>query len=417
MSVLFAEAKTPNYLVGSFERPNNEHNNRRGIEEALWLLAVHRKSGRINLLPDAQQLPFSEITNVILSSHSTNSHDSYDLENAVRTLAVNLSKGSILTFTGLCKPTYTSTVLRETIEKHSGLRMSVDLGLCYLPLFWAGETIQAFREKPKIVAALTEHTRSLVQETLLRIFPSIISAPRIEAAEAAGLFATVYREVVGALELELAQISESQEIDYNEALNLCRGTGMSLLGLPRPVAGRDSIGSTIALGAAGGKGTPQLIGAAKRINEDFESHVLRMIKNALARCGRGLRRSRVAILGLDGLETNTWTKRAPGQILQALKKRGANVSIYPGETQQRAWVGLVGRDIRVETNLHKAVSEAHCAVVALDSTAGRDLDPKTLALEMSRPAAICDLTKVLEASNVERAGLFYASIGRGTMHS
>jgi len=34
---------------------------------------------------------------------------------------------------------------------------------------------------------------------------------------------------------------------------------------------------------------------------------------------------------------------------------------------------------------------------------------------MNRPGAICDLTRVLEASNVERAGLFYTTIGRGTL--
>ena len=51
--------------------------------------------------------------------------------------------------------------------------------------------------------------------------------------------------------------------------------------------------------------------------------------------------------------------------------------------------------------------------IALDRSDFGEISPQKLASEMSRPAAICDLSRVLEASNVERAGLFYTSIGRG----
>ncbi len=415
LSVLFAEAKIPNYLVGSFDQSTGEHDYRRGIEEALWLLSVHQKSGRIRLLPDPERLPFSEITDAIVTFHATNAHDSNRLEMTIRNLSVNLGKGSNLTFTGLCKPHYTSTVVRQTIEKHSGMRIGTDLGLYYLPLLWAGETIQAFKEKPKILAALGDSTSAHIQETLLPIFPSMSSAPRVEAAEAAGLFATVYREVIGALELELAKISENQGLDYDEVLTLCKNSGLNPLGRPNPTPGRDSIATTIALDAAGLKSTPQLIRAAKRINDDFQSQVLQMIKNGLAQCGRRLRRSRVAILGLDGLVRNTWSKPEPPQIVHALRRKGVYISVYPGVIQYRSWAGTFGSDVRVESSLLKAVADVNCAVVALPSPRVEEIDPKKLALEMSRPGAICDLTRVLEASNVEKAGLFYTSIGRGML--
>lgn len=415
LSVLLAEAKISNYLVGPFEQSTEGHENRRGIEEALWLLAVHQKSGRIRLLPDHEQLPFAEITNTMIAYHATNPHDSNRLEMMIRNLAVNLPAGGNLIFTGLCRPNYTSTVLRETVEKHSGMRIGTDLGLFYLPLFWAGEQIQAFREKPKILSGIGDDTSPQVQETLLRIFPAMSWAPKIAAAEAAGLFTSVYREVVGALELELAKISENHGVDYGEVLGLCKGFGMNLLGLPEHIPPRDVIGSAIALGATGGKSAAQLIRAAKRVNEEYQLQVLGMIRNALAHCGQRLRRSKIAILGLDGLAGNTWSRPEPPQILQALRKKGASLSIYPGEAESLTVARMIGSDFRVETNLLKAVADANCAVVALHSPVSGELDPKKLALEMRRPGAVCDLTRVLEASNVERAGLFYASIGRGTL--
>jgi hypothetical protein len=70
---------------------------------------------------------------------------------------------------------------------------------------------------------------------------------------------------------------------------------------------------------------------------------------------------------------------------------------------------------QIEHNLMRAVGGANCTVVALSRSAARELDATKLAVEMNRPGAICDLTRVLEASNVERVGLFYTSIGRGTL--
>ena len=56
-------------------------------------------------------------------------------------------------------------------------------------------------------------------------------------------------------------------------------------------------------------------------------------------------------------------------------------------------------------------------MIALERLEDGELNVPKLASEMSHPAAVCDLTGVLEASNVERAGLLYASFGRGILES
>ena len=417
LSILFAEAKIPNYLVGHFGESVVERNYMTGVEEALWLLGVHQRSGRIKLLGDVQQVPFADVRQLLIASHVTAPQESNKVEAMIRNIAPNLLVGSNVIFTGLCRPNFTSTVLKETIEKYSGLKIGSDIGLFYCPLFWTGEPIQAFREKPKIMGGIEPGAVPLVQARLIRVVPSMSWATKIAAAEAAGLFTSLYGEVTGALRLELAKISEAQSIDYDEVLGLCRGSGMTELGLRDRVSVRDSIGSAIALGAASGKSTSQLIRAAKKVNDNYQSQVLQMIKYALARCGSQLRRSKIAIVGLDGLLNNTWSKPEPLQILQSLRKRGAYISVYVGKEQPSVMGRIVGNGVRVESNLLKAVADANCAVVALRPSLAGELDPKKLALEMHLPGAICDLSHVLEASNVEQAGLFYASIGRGTIDS
>lgn len=286
------------------------------------------------------------------------------------------------------------------------------MGLSYLPLLWNGEQLQAFREKPIIMAAATDKAASHVQDLFLQVFPAVTSTSKVNAAEAAGLFTSLYREVVGALELELASLCQNERVDYAEASDLCKVSGLRGLGALRTTPARDSLASAIALSTLGARGS-RLIRAAKRVNEHAPSQVLVLIKNALALCGRRIRHSKIAVLGLNGLQSLSTTKPSTPQILQTLGRRGASISLYLGETSTRIH-SEYPETIKVETSIRRTVQKASCAVVALDRLSGADLNPQILASEMTRPGAVCDLSRVLEASNVERAGLFYTSIGRGS---
>jgi hypothetical protein len=141
-----------------------------------------------------------------------------------------------------------------------------------------------------------------------------------------------------------------------------------------------------------------------------------MIRRALNQCGHTFRRSRVTILGTDGLLKNSWSKPESPQIIESLRKKGAQITLYPGEKGSQPWVQMLGGNAKVESSLLRAVAKANCTLVALPKSSLPELDPDQLATEMNRPGAICDLTRVLEASNVEKAGLFYTAIGRGTLN-
>src|SRR5712692_5934158 len=93
---------------------------------------------------------------------------------------------------------------------------------------------------------------------------------------------------------------------------------------------------------------------------------------------------------------------------------GAILSVYPGRDNRWFEAGVLSEGVRVENTPLRAASKTSCALVALERWDFGEISPQKLASEMSRPGAICDLSRVLEASNVERAGLFYTSIGRGS---
>ena len=213
--------------------------------------------------------------------------------------------------------------------------------------------------------------------------------------------------------MELASLCQNEGVDYTDALNLCKGTGLQHLGFPRMFPARDTIASAIAVSVAHRTGGPGLIRAASHVREQAPQNVVGIVKRALARCGRRVRHSRIAILGLDGLRGLTELKHKPFEVIQTLKRRGATISLYPGENFSWPTEGLILDNVRIEKTVTKAIEKAHCALIALEGPVEGELNAQRLASEMSRPAAICDLTRVMEASNVERAGLFYTSIGRG----
>ena len=414
LSVLYAEAGIPNYLVGPFGDDGRTHANRPGLEEALWLLGIFQKSGKIRITPDYHRLPLPQIKTLILTTHVSSAEQTNAFEMTVRNLAPGLATGTSIAFAGLCKPRFTSSVLKSTIEKHGGLKIGVDMNLYYIPLLWAGERIREFKEKRKVLAGFDVAPSNAFQEELLRIFPTLSLTSTIEVAEASGLYSAINREVTRALQLELSKMSEAHGINYDEVLELCRDTRITLTEHTNATPERESIGTSIALSIPQGRNSPRLVRATHSINEEYQSQILDMVRRALSHCGYPLRRSRVAILGTDGLLKNPWSKPESPPIIESLRKRGARISLYPGETGSQPWAQMVGEHARVESSLLRAVAKANCTVVALPKSSTSELDADQLATEMNLPGAICDLTRVLEASNVEKTGLFYTTIGRGT---
>src|SRR5438093_11381175 len=112
----------------------------------------------------------------------------------VRNIAPGLAAGTTLAFAGLCRPHYTSSVLKTTVEKHGGLKVGTDLNFYYLPLFWSGERIQECREKPTVLAGFATLLSNTIQAELLRAFPTLSLASSWELGEAAGPSSAVRRE-------------------------------------------------------------------------------------------------------------------------------------------------------------------------------------------------------------------------------
>ncbi len=205
LSVLYAEAGISNYLVGPFGDDGRTHTNRPGIEEALWLLAILTKSGKISLTPDYSQLPLSQVRTLVLAAHASTPEHTNALEMTARNIAPGLAAGTTVAFAGLCRPHYTSSVLKTTVEKHGGLKIGTDLNFYYLPLIWSGESIQEFREKPKVLAGF-EGAISNTFQALVEKWPGHLDWNLPNCRKGMESTMTMYLTCAGTLALHLPDV-------------------------------------------------------------------------------------------------------------------------------------------------------------------------------------------------------------------
>jgi len=192
--------------VGHFEEAKRRGTVFGGIGEARWLLGVHRRAGMIRLLASVGELSVSPPSVVFLTGHIAGQQEFNDIERNMRVICKLLPPRASIIFTGLCKPTFTEKFLKDAIEKHSGHSVGVDIGLSYIPICWSGETLQRFREKPKLFSEFGPGLSSRALEVLLSIFPSITTSAKLSATEAAGLFGPIWGDVLRAMEFELASL-------------------------------------------------------------------------------------------------------------------------------------------------------------------------------------------------------------------
>src|SRR5207248_1429940 len=113
LSILFAEAGRPNYLVGRFDEAKTKRTDTGGLGEARWLLGVHRKTGTTTLLSGVEALSANPPSIIVLTGHAVSQREISELEITTRAICKLISRGTSLTFTGLCRPNFTDTTLRQ----------------------------------------------------------------------------------------------------------------------------------------------------------------------------------------------------------------------------------------------------------------------------------------------------------------
>ncbi len=327
--------------------------------------------------------------------------DHSEAVNACKQVGSALHSGTLVIYGDAAGFGFTEGIMKETLENTSGLKAGQDFGLAYIP-------IQNSRAKPELtgnlelkIAAIDKPSQDAAINVLSTITKNVKPAGDVKTAELAALFSAARQEANTALASELATFCESANVDYFEVLKLLEFNDPSFW--PTTVEEENKNEAYLLLESAENLNVKlRLPTLARQINEDIVKHAVNLTQDALRRCGKTLRRARIAVLGTVNPSTATVA------FVKLLELKGAKVSLYdPASKRDTAESGVV------KTSLNEAVEGADCIVILTGEEQFKHLNLRKIKPLTKTPSVIVDLAGAFEPQKVEAEGFIYRGIGRG----
>ncbi len=333
------------------------------------------------------------------------SPDYSEAENSCKQIGAALRRDTLIIYAGIAGFGFTEGVIKETLENASGLRVKEDFGLVYNPIHIPnGQTTGTISNQELKVAAIDKtsiDTASTVLGTITE--KGVQKIFGIKTAEAAALFTVAKRDANVALANELAIFCENADLDYFEILKLLDPQETCFSPTIAEEDSRD--GTYLLLESAENLTTKlRLPTLARQINENVVRHAVNLTQDALRSCGKTLRRARVALLG------SAKPKTAAAIFVKMLEKKGAKASLYDPSLSKNE-IANMARVLK--RSLNEAAEGTDCIVILSEQDQFKRLNLKKLRAVMKTPAAIVDLTGMIEPQKVEKEGFIYRGLGRG----
>ncbi len=333
------------------------------------------------------------------------SPDYSEAENSCKQIGAALRRDTLIIYAGIAGFGFTEGVIKETLENASGLRVKEDFGLVYNPIHIPNGQTTGTISNQELKAAAIDKTSIDTASTVLGTITEkgVQKIFGIKTAEAAALFTVAKRDANVALANELAIFCENADLDYFEILKLLDPQETCFSPTIAEEDSRD--GTYLLLESAENLTTKlRLPTLARQINEKMVRHAVNLTQDALRSCGKTLRRARVALL------CSAKPKTAAAIFVKMLEKKGAKASLYDPSLSKNE-IANMARVLK--RSLNEAAEGTDCIVILSEQDQFKRLNLKKLRAVMKTPAAIVDLTGMIEPQKVEKEGFIYRGLGRG----
>ncbi|UCF44937.1 MAG: hypothetical protein JSW44_04010 [Candidatus Bathyarchaeota archaeon] len=334
------------------------------------------------------------------------SSDYSEAKKSCKQIGATLRRDTLAIYAGIAGFGFTEGVIKETLENASGLRVGEDFGLVYNPIHISNAQIMRPISNQELkIAAIDKtslNTASTVLETITE--KGIKKIFGIKTLEAAELFTVAKRDANVALANELAVFCENAGLDYFEILRFLSPELQETYFSPTIAEEESRNGTYLLLESAESLPTKlRLTALARQINEKMVRHAINLTQDALRSAGKTLRRARVALLG------RAKPKTAALLFAKMLEKKGTKASLYDPSLSKTERANMTRMFKR---SLNEATEGTDCVVILSEQAQFKRLNLKKLRAVMKTPAAIVDLTGIIEPQKVEKEGFIYRGLGR-----
>lgn len=263
-----------------------------------------------------------------------------------------LKQGDVVIYESTVYPGVTEEVCVPVLEKASGLVFNQGFFCGYSPeRINPGDKERTVTKITKVTSGSTPEIADFVDD----LYKTIIvagthKASSIRVAEAAKVIENTQRDVNIALMNELAMIFHRVGIDTHEVLEAA-GTKWNFMKFKPGLVGGHCIGVDpyyLAHKAAMLGYNPELILAARRINDEIGPHVANRLLRLMAKNGLNIVGSRILVLGLAFKENCPDLRNTKVvDVIAELSETNAKIDVYDpwvdsGESQREYGIELVG---------------------------------------------------------------------------
>lgn len=285
---------------------------------------------------------------------------------ATKTLARNLTKGSIVVYESTVYPGTTEEICIPILEEVSGLKYGKDFKVGYSPeRINPGDKVNTLTTITKIVSGCDENTLDIVAKIYeIVIDAGVYRAESIKVAEAAKVIENSQRDINIAFMNELAMVFNKMNIDTQAVLNAA-GTKWNFLNFKPGLVGGHCIGvdpyyfiyKAEELGYHS-----QIILSGRKINDGMAEYVVENTIKKLINAEKKIKGCKVAILGLTFKENCPDTRNTKViDIINSLKEYEIEVLVHDPVADQKEALAEYGLEFNSIDELEN-VDAVICAV-------------------------------------------------------
>jgi UDP-N-acetyl-D-galactosamine dehydrogenase len=285
---------------------------------------------------------------------------------ASKTLGSQLKAGDIVVYESTVYPGATEEVCVPVLERYSGLRCGVDFTVGYSPeRINPGDKSHNFTNITKVVSGIDKQTLDIIAS----VYESVVTAgvhcaPSIKTAEATKVIENTQRDINIALMNELAMIFNRMGIDTSDVL-AAASTKWNFLPFMPGLVGGHCIGVDpyyLSHKAEQLGYTPQIIPAARQINDSMGEFIAYRVLEHLTKNGYLIQESIVTILGFSFKENVPDLRNTRVlDIVQVLQQQNIKVQVHDPLVD----VQEVMRDHAISLNSKQSLQKAQCVVLAV----------------------------------------------------
>lgn len=328
---------------------------------------------------------------------------------ATKTVARNLTKGSIVVYESTVYPGTTEEICIPILEEISGLKYGEDFKVGYSPeRINPGDKINRLTTIVKIVSGCDEETLDTVAKVYeIVIEAGVYRAESIKVAEAAKVIENSQRDINIAFMNELSMVFNKMNIDTQAVLKAA-GTKWNFLNFTPGLVGGHCIGvdpyyfiyKAEELGYHS-----QIILAGRKINDGMAKYVAENTIKSLIKAEKQIKGSKVAIMGLTFKENCPDTRNTKViDIISELKEYGVEVLVYdPIADKEEAF-----EEYGLEFNSIDELKNVDAIICAVPHDEFKSITLERLASMYSKgKKVLIDIKGLYDKKDIDKNGLIY----------